>query len=106
MEKLAFEIREAQRSDAEAVERLRYETWLATYPNAEIGITTEDVEDRFKDRFTAEALSKKADEIQETRSIGKFLVAIADGRIVGFCKVVRIEKGNQLQGIYILPEFQ
>lgn len=106
MEKTEFEIRDAQPADAEAIERLRYKTWLATYPNSEIGITVDDVEDRFKDRFTVDALRKKSNEIEETQKAGRFMVALSDGKIVGFCKVVRSENKNQLQGIYILPEFQ
>ncbi len=35
--------------DVREVTELLYMTWLATYPNEEHGITTDDIEDRFKD---------------------------------------------------------
>jgi GNAT superfamily N-acetyltransferase len=78
-----IQIVDADPLDAEGITTVYYKTWLATYPNKEIGITREDIEESYKDSFTEES-----------------------DRVVGVARMIRNENNNQLQTIYVLPEFQ
>lgn len=85
---------------------VQYRAWLATYPNKEIGITVEDIEDRFKDAFTGERLQRRERLINNPEPNEKIIVAKDGGRVVGMCSGIVEEDKNQLQAIYVLPEYQ
>lgn len=92
--------------DVRGMQEVFYRTWLATYPNEEAGITVDDIEDRYKDAFTDEALSKRAERIANPPE-GEALFFAKDGdRVVGLCRIVKSEQFNRLQAIYVLPEYQ
>ena len=38
-----YTVNEAQPEDAAGIARVRKETWLATYPNVELGVNVEDI---------------------------------------------------------------
>lgn len=81
-------------------------SWLATYPNEELGITSQDIEERFDDS-TKEA-KKTVEERKRAINTDPSLhtwVAKFHGKIVGFCVTTK-GKENHIQAIYILPEFQ
>src|SRR5713226_9749870 len=46
-EMMRVQIHDATPNDADGVRHVQQRTWLATYPNAELGITKEDIEARF-----------------------------------------------------------
>jgi len=92
--------------DARGVAEVFYKTWLATYPNEEAGITTDDVEDRYGDVFTEEGLAKRAERIAHPSENATFFVAREGDKIIGVCNVTRHPDKNQLQAIYVLPEYQ
>jgi ribosomal protein S18 acetylase RimI-like enzyme len=94
----------AEIEDAEGIQEVQYKTWLATYPNEELGITIEDIEDRFKDRLLGK-LKKRREEILHPIS-GVMFVAKENNKVVGFCKTGEIENKNELQAIYVLTEYQ
>ncbi len=96
----------ASPEDAKGVAEVFYKTWLATYPNEEVGITVDDVEDRFKDAFTEENLAKRADKIANPEEGASFLVAKDGDKVIGLCRIAASENHNQLQAIYVLPEYQ
>lgn len=99
------EIRKARPEDVEDIQTVFYQTWLATYPNEEAGITREDIEFRWKDAFSEERLTKRRDELKDPASEPMF-VAIEDGKIVGICRVEREAGANRIAAIYVLPEYQ
>ena len=105
-EQLVIEINKAKPEDAEEINNVYYKTWLDTYPNEEIGITVEDIEDSFKDSFSKEYLDQVREKIMETTGKAMRLVAKKDDLIVGVATMARNEDNNQLRTIYVLPEFQ
>jgi ribosomal protein S18 acetylase RimI-like enzyme len=99
-------IENAVPSDAEQITTVYYKTWLDTYPNEEIGITREDIEDSYKDSFTEESIQKNKARIAHGNKNEKRLVAKDGDHVVGVARMIRNENNNQLQTIYVLPEFQ
>jgi ribosomal protein S18 acetylase RimI-like enzyme len=83
-----------------------YKTWLATYPNEELGITIEDIEHKYKDRLSEENVAKRAKRIAEPPVNEQLLVAKINNKVIGVCRGIIHENANQLQAIYILPEYQ
>lgn len=99
-------IEPATPEDVKGMQEVFYKTWLATYPNEEVGITVDDIEDKFKDAFTEEILIRRAEQITHLPQ-GHALFFAKDGdTVVGLCRVIKSETENRLQAIYILPEYQ
>ncbi len=94
-------IQKAIPEDAQEIGEVFYRTWLATYPNAEVGITTDDVEDIWKNRGSVDGSRFKSFPDNEL-----FLTAKCDGQVVGVCSLVKHENKNELKAIYVLPEYQ
>lgn len=95
----------AKPEDIRAIREVQYKSWLATYPNEEYGVTIDDVEDKFKDAFSEEKLRKGAEIIANSQE-AKTILAVDDGVVVGFCRVVVSDTENKIGSIYILPEYQ
>ncbi len=92
--------------DAWGIVNVLHKTWLATYPNEELGITVDDIEESYKESFTEENLKKLGDKIGKENPNEKRLVAKIGDDVVGVATMVRNENDNQLRTIYVLPEFQ
>ena len=102
-------VRKAKPSDAKNIQEVFYQTWLETYPNAEIGITKGDIEKKFESSFSEESISGLTKKIENLSKTTLFLVAIDEdnnGKIIGLCRVFLLETYNQLQAIYVLPAYQ
>lgn len=93
-------------ADVEGIQEVFYKTWLDTYPNSEIGITREDVEERYKNRLDPEKLEERRRGVTNLPADNIFLVAKDDAKVVGVCRFYIKEKFNQLQALYVLPEYQ
>lgn len=105
---MQISISPANKNDVLGIQKLFYATWVETYPNEEAGITKKDVEDHFEGAFSDETLARVAKRIQELPSTAKFFVAKnrTDGQVVGVCRITLHPDRNQLQAIYVLPQFQ
>lgn len=103
---LNFTITSPTPEDAFDMHTVMYKTWLATYVHEEHGITVDDVEDSYKDLFTEESISKFKEALKNIPENQNRLVARVDGKVVGISTLVKLEHCNQLQTMYILPEFQ
>jgi ribosomal protein S18 acetylase RimI-like enzyme len=101
-----IEISVATPEDVQGITEVMYKTWLATYPHEELGITIDDIEDRYKDSFTETSLQKRAEQIANIPKGQSLFLAKDKDAVVGICRVVITENKNQLQAIYILPEYQ
>lgn len=89
--------------DAQGIHDVYYKSWLATYPNSEVGITEEDVHAMFSLPPGSRARTEPVGNAVIERS--QRLVAKIDGLVVGVCGV-NVRKGyNQLQTIYVLPDY-
>ena len=99
-------ITSATSDDALGIQEVFYKTWLDTYPNNEAGITVEDIEDMFKNAFTEETIQKRKEQIRNPKDGVIMLIAKDGSKVVGLCVLVKREDKNQLQAIYVLPEYQ
>ncbi len=80
-------------------------TWLATYPNKKYGITVDDIKDHIEKRHKKIKKSKK-DNIKNSPKEQILLIAKEGTKVVGACRIILKEDRNQLQAIYVLPEYQ
>ncbi|MEI7425116.1 MAG: GNAT family N-acetyltransferase [Candidatus Staskawiczbacteria bacterium] len=81
------------------------ETWLATYPNVEHGITKEDI--LSKDFDSYKKISAWRSSIKNNGKSSKHLfVARDNNKVVGVCVVSKKGKFNEVNVLYILPEYQ
>jgi len=92
--------------DVKNIQEVLYKTWIATYPNSKVGITTEDIEEIFKDRFSEQNIQKRTNNILDNSENKLFLVAKNRAFVVGICRAIKKENNNQLQAIYVLPDHQ
>jgi ribosomal protein S18 acetylase RimI-like enzyme len=106
-ERIIIQIHDATPNDADGVRQVQQRTWLATYPNAELGITEEDIEARFHAR-SEEAIKRRQAQQQGINSdpLVHLWVAKEAERIVGFCLAKKEGMQNKIQAIYVLPEYQ
>ena len=96
----------AKPEDVREIQDVFYLAWLDTYPNQELGITVDDIENRFKDRFSPQKIEKRIEQIRNIYPNHRFLVAKEDEKIVGVCSLAKYDDYNQLQAIYVLPGYQ
>jgi ribosomal protein S18 acetylase RimI-like enzyme len=92
--------------DVYQIQKAFYDTWLDTYPDSQIGITTTDVEEIFKDSFTEQGLLRRNKYLLNLNSNQKFLVAKIQDMVVGVLFLNIKDEYNQLQAIYVLPSYQ
>lgn len=107
-EQIRITIERAQPDDAEEIQNVFYRTWLATYPNTVPGVTVDDVDEYYKEKLSEEGIKKSSKRIEEGLNLEnqRFLVAKVNGKIAGVCLATVFEDKNQLNAIYVLPEFQ
>ena len=99
-------IKEAKVKDIKGIQEVFYKTWLETYPNKKAGITVEDVEAKYKDRFSEQVISKRKAAIFDKSGKSLFLVAKDKNLVVGVCRLKKEELYNELGAIYVLPDYQ
>jgi ribosomal protein S18 acetylase RimI-like enzyme len=106
-EMMTVHIHEATPHDADGMRQVQEHTWLATYPNAELGITKEDIEAQFH-ASSEEAIKRRQAQQQGINCdpLVHFWVARKAERIVGFCVATKEGTQNRIQAIYVLPEYQ
>jgi ribosomal protein S18 acetylase RimI-like enzyme len=92
--------------DALGTIEVQYKSWLATYPNEKLGITIDDIEDRYKGAFSGEKLKKREKVIANLGPNEKYVIAKDGDRVVGMCYALIRENKNQLEALYLLPEYQ
>lgn len=93
-------------NDIKGIQEVFHKTWLATYPNKEAGISVDDIEDKFVDAYTEETLQKRNGAMLNPPENVQILIAKDDEKVVGICRSVKRQDVNQLQAIYILPDYQ
>lgn len=101
-----IEVRDATVEDVEQIRHVLKTTWLATYPNEELGITKEDIEQRFNDSTpeARERLTKWKQNINTKPDQHEWVVKSGD-QVIGWC-LARKGGENHIQTLYVLPEFQ
>ena len=101
-----LEVTIATPEDARQIKEVSYQSWLATYPNEEAGITLDDIQDRLSDALSDEKIAKKIEQIAQASVDERYLVVKEDGRVVGFCHAKKYPDKNQLHAIYVLPGYE
>lgn len=103
-------ITQAFPEDAETVCRIQSQTWIDTYPNAELGITEEDIRVRLEGE-NGERTTKKIDRwrqiIESADDKHTVFVARLGGVATGFI-APRTDEDNKhrIGALYVLPEAQ
>lgn len=100
-------IAEATPNDVYPIRSVQRETWIATYPNKEFGITIEDIQEYFDD--TSEEKRQRLEERKKNINVNPLVhtwIAKVNEKIVGFVATEKGDRHNRLQAIYILPSYQ
>ncbi|MCX6713406.1 MAG: GNAT family N-acetyltransferase [Candidatus Vogelbacteria bacterium] len=95
----------AKVEDREQIGEVFDRVWLATYPNEEYKITVDDILDHIEKRRQRIRESRE-DRIKNPLKGETLLVAQEDDKVVGVCRLVVKDDRNQLQAIYVLPDYQ
>ena len=98
-------IARANPDDLMGIQEVIYRGWLETYPDAEHGITIDDIEDRFKDRSSEENIARGREQMAKPPDGQIALIAKNADAILGFCRATAHPDRNQLYAIYVLPEY-
>lgn len=103
-------IEHATPEDAEVICNIRDRAWIATYPNAELGITAKDIELNaigLNGEFLPRRIAYFKNKLTMAERIdGATYVARLDGKVVGFVDP-SIEQGKRRIGaLYVSPEVQ
>lgn len=105
----AVTVEAAKPEDAEGVFEVQRLTWLATYPNAEAGITEEDIRMRVEGEH-GELIPRKIERWRsgiETASDKRSIFVVRDNeKIVGFVAPAIMDGQRRIGAIYVLPETQ
>ena len=111
---IRFDIRDAAPDDAAAIRSVQARTWLATYPNAELGITREGLR-RHLEGERGERITERIDRTRQRLSAHAadptggcdFVAVLAGGAIVGFTAPFVEASGRRRVGaLYVLPSAQ
>ncbi len=102
-----IKIRISVPDDIFAIRRVVRTTWINTYPNEELGITVDDIMDKFKDDDVLSSRKKieKRKERYKDKNCRTW-VAECDGEVVAFCSSSYEEENGRVNAIYVLPEYQ
>ncbi len=96
-------IREAKPEDARAMGTIYRQSWLATYPNKEAGITLQDI--KAMDMDSEEATQKREENLNKPDGKSFRYVAEIDGKLVGLSGLELHPEYGYLRSIYVLPEY-
>ena len=98
-----YTVNEAQPEDAAGIARVRKETWLATYPNVELGVNVEDI--LSKDLESEQEILNWKKAIENPASARKAFVAKDDETVIGYSQGKKGESHNECWGLYVLPAY-
>lgn len=104
-EGLKPEIRNGYPLDAEQIFEVQRDTWMATYANEELGITAEDIAERFN-RGRDQRLDSWKTKLENGHKANNIWVAAINNEIIGFCTAHRGIEENQIGALYVLPKYQ
>ena len=91
--------------DREQVAEVIDNTWLTTYPNAEHGITHDDIINHIE-KWKIERSKRQGDRIKNPPKGETLLVAKDGDKVVGICRVNIREDRNFLTAMYVLQSHQ
>lgn len=92
--------------DVHGMTEVYYKTWRATYPDETIGVTEEDIDYMYKDVFLDDEQKRRKEKIRNPKTGNVELVAKEGDKVVGVCWVAKKADRNQIETLYVLPEYQ
>jgi ribosomal protein S18 acetylase RimI-like enzyme len=100
-------IQDAIPEDDDGIRYVQHQTWLATYPNEELGITREAINARFVN-VSEETLKRRITNKQRLNADSSLHIWVAkdEQNIVGFCIAVKEALNGHVRAIYVLPSYQ
>ena len=104
---LQFTIREVTVADTEALRRIHADSWRATYPNDEHGVSQAWVEGHVTAWLTPDALERSRSIVEEAINDrdGFYRLAERDGEVMGFVRATTRDDGTkELKAIYVRPD--
>jgi len=101
-----YKVRKIKPDDVLDLHQIYFLTWLDTYPNEEFNITAEDIIYKYEQRLTSEKIVESKKKIAQTKENELKLLLEYNKKVVALCNVIKNKDYNQLQAIYILPEYQ
>lgn len=104
-----IEVERAKPEDAEAVFDVQRQTWLATYPNDEFGITYEDIRKRLEGEngeLIPQKVQRWKEGIESSGERRETFVVRENGKIIGFVAPGIVNEQRRIGAIYVLPEAQ
>lgn len=104
---MTFVIQDAIPDDDEGIRYVQHQTWLATYPNEELGITREAINARFA--YPDGTLMKRHPTNRQQINTDPALhvwVAKEEQRVIGFCIALKEALNGHVRAIYVLPAHQ
>lgn len=108
IENLRYFVRYLSVKDLESIARVREKSWMDTYPNEGLGISAEMIRQLFLHRNVSRDPAERKARLQETlKDETRLAIGIfdADGRLIGFLFGQKLEEFNELQAIYLDPDF-
>jgi GNAT superfamily N-acetyltransferase len=103
------EVELARPEDAEAISELLRTTWMATYPNAEAGITEEDIRLRTEGEHgerIPKNIQRWRESIETTDGSRAVFVARENVKVVGVGAPGIIDGKRRIGALYVLPNMQ
>lgn len=104
---MTFVIQDAIPDDDDGIRYVQHQTWLATYPNEELGITREAINARFA--YPDGTLMRRHPTNKQQINTDPALhvwVAKEEQRVIGFCIAVKEIMNGHVRAIYVLPAHQ
>jgi ribosomal protein S18 acetylase RimI-like enzyme len=101
-----YKIRKIKPDDFLDLHQIYFLAWLNTYPNEEFNITAEDIVYKYEQRLMPEKIEESKKKIAQTKENELKLLLEYNKKVVALCNVVKNKGYNQLQSIYVLPEYQ
>jgi RimJ/RimL family protein N-acetyltransferase len=99
-----IQIRPATPDDGAGIVQVQTQTWLATYPNQEYGITEAGLRARLGSRSEEEKISSWQERIAHDPG-ARTWVAVDGEKVVGFCAASKGDQQNKIGGLYLLPAY-
>lgn len=100
-----FKLEDAKPEDVKAMRTIVRDAWVSLYPNAEYGITAEDLS--AIDWYKPEGMKRREKEITENPGvIHTWVLKDSENKIVGFCKADKLKDFGEIDSMYVLPDLK
>lgn len=101
MQEIIVEI--ASPDDAEGIRQVQHDSWIETYPNEQVGITLNLVQELVENTISPKSIQELKESFNLTDRCT--WVAKVSSKIVGFSTAKKNDDTNQILAIYVLAEY-